>query len=289
MEKNFFMDDNIIQAALEDESTKNFLALFGLDDENFNQLAPILMLQFEKEFNNPTTRLNIVKEFENQNMDLEEIENAFIGICSELEKEEFMSQTKLDFIKMFFGMLLNVIEEETGKTKEIVNIPIEFCAADAKMPTYANIGDAGLDIYALEDYTVLPGQTVLIRTGIKVAIPLGYELQVRPKSGISLKSKLRVANTPGTVDSGYRDEVCVIVENIEHPIQDITYHFDETNFPPTIIIDSILHGKPYNIEKGQKIAQLVLNKISTVNWVPVDSILEVEGNRGGGFGSTGLK
>lgn len=286
MDNNFFTEDNLINNLLEEEATRNFIALFGLENEHFNQLAPQLIVQFEKEFNKPEVRLNIVKEFEKQDTSLEDIEQSFIEICESLQTEDFMSPTKMDFIKMFFGLIINVLDEESGKIKELVNIPIEICAADAKQPTYANVGDAGLDVYALEDYTVLPGQTVLVKTGIKVAVPMGYELQVRPKSGISLKSKLRVANTPGTIDSGYRDEVGVIIENIEHPIQDIIYHFTDNG---EIIIDSILHGKVYNIEKGQKIAQLVLNKIGTVNWIPVESILDVEGNRGGGFGSTGLK
>ena len=153
------------------------------------------------------------------------------------------------------------------------------------MPIYAHETDAGLDIYSTEDINISPGETILIKTGLKVAIPVGYELQVRPKSGISLKTKLRVANTPGTIDSGYRDEIGIIIENIEQPIQDISYHFDTNN---KIVIDSILHGKTYSIEKGQKIAQLVLNKISKANFILVDTVNEIEGDRGGGFGSTGL-
>ena len=141
--------------------------------------------------------------------------------------------------------------------------------------------------YSTEDIEIGPGETKLIHTGLKVAIPRGYELQVRPKSGISLKTKLRVANTPGTIDSGYRDEVCVIIENLEPKIADIDYDFDERG---RTIINSILHGKSYSIEKGQKIAQLVLNEIVVANFEKVNSIAEVEGeDRGGGFGSTGLK
>ena len=143
-----------------------------------------------------------------------------------------------------------------------------------------------MDVYALEDITVNPGETVLVKTGLKVAIPVGYELQVRPKSGRALKTKLRVANTPGTIDSGYRDEIGVIIENIEHPIQDIEYEFDEHGTP---IIKSILHGKSYTINKGDKFAQLVLNEVPHVAFYKVDNINEIKGDRGGGFGSTGLK
>ena len=203
-------------------------------------------------------------------------------------------------------IIINAISETQGVSKKIIEIPIEVME-DGKVPSYARLGDAGLDIYSTEEIQVLPGETKLIHTGLKVAIPRGYELQVRPKSGISLKTKLRVANTPGTIDSGYRDEVCVIIENIDPPIKDITYDFDENG---KIIITSILHGAPYTIEKGQKIAQItaygncgnshlavhlpynehVLNEVVVANFNEVGNISDVEGeDRGGGFGSTGLK
>ena len=102
-----------------------------------------------------------------------------------------------------------------------------------------------MNLYALEDITVGPGETKLVATGIKVALPPGYELQVRPKSGRALKTKLRVANTPGTIDAGYRDEIKVIIENIESPIKDIKYEFDEVTHRP--IITSIEHGSSFFI------------------------------------------
>jgi dUTP pyrophosphatase len=181
------------------------------------------------------------------------------------------------------GLIINSISAGEGAAKKLIKIPIQLCHPDAKIPTYANIGDAGLDLYALDDYTINPGETRLIPTGIKVAIPRGYELQVRPKSGRALKTKLRVANTPGTIDAGYRDEVAVIIENVDTPIKDITYGFDENG---NIIIKSILHGSPFYIEKGTKFAQLVLNETPTASFVEVQDIHEIEGDRNGGFGSS---
>lgn len=81
-----------------------------------------------------------------------------------------------------------------GIAKKFVRIPIEYCHPEAKMPAYANPTDAGMDVYALEDITIAPGETKIIPTGIKVAIPAGYEIQVRGKSGRCVKTKLRVAN-----------------------------------------------------------------------------------------------
>ena len=103
-----------------------------------------------------------------------------------------------------------------GKEIEVL---VEVCREGVELPDYANFGDAGMDIYLTEDVIIHPGETVLIPTGIKVALPLGYELQVRPKSGRSLKSKLRIANTPGTIDAGYRDEIGIIADNIDPVIR----------------------------------------------------------------------
>jgi dUTP pyrophosphatase len=149
-----------------------------------------------------------------------------------------------------------------GEERETVKIYLELCHAEAKMPCYAKWGDAGMDIYAVEDRLIKPGQTVVVKTGLKVALPLGYELQIRPRSGLSLKTPLRVANSPGTIDAGYRDEVGIIMHNISLE-------------------------KECQIKKGERIAQLVLQKVPQIQWVPVKSVREIGEDRGGGFGSTG--
>ena len=145
---------------------------------------------------------------------------------------------------------------------------------------------AGYDIESAVDDVITPGETKLIPTGFKIAIPTGYELQVRPKSGRCLKTKLRVANTPGTIDAGYRDEIKVIIENVEPPIKEIKYDFDETTHYP--IITSIVHGQSYSINKGEKFAQLVLMEVPKATFYLVENVGEIGENRGGGFGSTSI-
>lgn len=149
-----------------------------------------------------------------------------------------------------------------AKDREKVQVYLELCHAEAKMPCYARPGDAGMDIYAVEDIIIEPEQTVLVRTGLRVAIPSGYEVQIRPRSGVSLKTPLRVANSPGTIDAGYRDEICLIINNISQT-------------------------KDYQIKKGDRIAQMVLQKVPEIQWIPVGNIQEIGGDRGGGFGSSG--
>jgi dUTP pyrophosphatase len=166
---------------------------------------------------------------------------------------------------------------------EIVTIPFE--KSDATItPGYARHGDAGMDIYSTEDYTIDPGKTVIIPTGIKMAIPEGYAILIQPRSGLSAKTKLRVANTPGLIDSGYRDEIGVIVENIEPPFKDIEYEFDTNG---EIHIKSILHGSAYTISKGDRIAQMRLVKVPQAHLVEVASVENIGVNREGGFGHTG--
>lgn len=132
------------------------------------------------------------------------------------------------------------------------------------LPEYAKPGDSGMDIRANQTMIIQPGQTVIVPTGIYLGIPAGYEVQVRPRSGLSAKTKLRIANTPGTVDEQYTGEVGVIVDNIGQT--------------------------PETINLGDRIAQIVLQKVPKMMLKQVQSRDDL-GNteRGsGGFGSTGV-
>lgn len=129
------------------------------------------------------------------------------------------------------------------------------------LPQYETTGAAGLDVCTTEDFTVSPGCRHLVPTGLYTEIPYGYEIQVRPRSGLAIKHGITVLNTPGTIDADYRGEICVIIMN---------------------------HG-PRDVEfsAGDRIAQLVLSKVERIEWLPVDSLT---GTKRGekGFGSTGI-
>ena len=263
-------------------------ALLALPDEQFMLLSGAILLELEKSLNDVNDRILMVQGMNAAGVKAEDIAVSYLQISQQIDEQlsNILSRPKRDFLKRMLGMVANAINETEGMSKRTIQIPIEICHENAKIPAYARIGDAGMDIFALEDIEVKPGETKLIPTGIKVAIPIGYELQVRPKSGRALKTKLRVANTPGTIDSGYRDEIGVIIENIESPIKDITYEFDSEGRP---IITSIEHGRPFYIGKGEKFAQLILSEVPTASFYQVDSVDNIGENRGGGFGSTGVK
>lgn len=271
----------------DDEQFRILTSLLSLPEDQFALLAPVFLEEMEHGYNDPATQLVLVQMYNLQGVKEEDLREEYFKLADAIDEvaDQFSAQ-KRDFLKQMLFLNLNVMAAAEGIAKRIINIPIELCHPNAKMPAYAHLTDAGMDVYALEDITIAPGETRLVPTGIKVALPAGYELQVRPKSGRCLKTKLRVANTPGTIDAGYRDEIGVIIDNIDAPIRKI--HIPESNRPLTI--GDVEFGQSYTIGKGEKFAQLVLSEVPKVAWYQVESVANTEGeNRNGGFGSTGLQ
>ena len=217
---------------------------------------------------------------------LEDLQNTYLELSKHIDEQFFdiLSENKRDFLKRMLGMTYNCIAETEGISRRIVNIPIELTSKDAKIPTYAHLGDGALDLYSPDDYTINPGETVIISVDIKVALPYGYAFLIHPRSGLSAKTKLRVANSIGLVDSQYKGVIGVIIENVESPIKDIAYEFDDSGRP---IITSIEHGKSYTISKGERFAQMRLVEVPTANFFQVKSVDGIGNDRGGGFGSSG--
>ena len=132
---------------------------------------------------------------------------------------------------------------------------------DLPLPAYATAGAAGMDVVAAEDMTIAPGARHAVATGLALAIPVGFEIQVRPRSGLALKHGVTVPNTPGTIDSDYRGELKVILIN----------HGDTT----------------FVVQRGDRIAQLVLAPVTRATWLEVEQLDETARGEGG-FGSTGV-
>ena len=181
-----------------------------------------------------------------------------------------------------------------GLNKQI-EIPVERCRDNVVLPRFMRPGDAGMDICAAEDTTIMPGQTVLIPTGLKFAVPPGYEMQVRPRSGISLNTALRLPNSPGTIDSGYRGEVGVIMTNTWLPdgantIDDIMGIGNNLHNFPVCGLDGSKADVPcvYKINAGDRIAQIVIQAIPAVKLIEVEDVCAFGNDRLGGVGSTGI-
>ena len=284
---------NILQATIEEIENINpelggfeeIAALLSMSEEQFAIIAPVFLAELEKSFNNINDKLTMVQAMNLAGVKAEDARKEYLAICEQIDTQmaNDLSAQKRDFLKRMLGMSYNAVNEAEGIAKRHILIPIEYCRPDAKMPTYAHLTDAGMDIYLTEDVTIHPGETKLIPTGLKVALPLGYELQVRPKSGRSLKSKLRISNTPGTIDAGYRDEIGIIVDNIDQVIKG--GELDEAGR-----LTGILWGSDITLSKGEKIAQLVLSEVPKAVFYEVESVSTIENDgRNGGFGSTGDK
>jgi dUTP pyrophosphatase len=283
-----------LEDVLNIEGVSNFeeiAMLLSLPDKDFDVLSGAILLETEKAISDSNNLILLKKEMETYGLTQDELVDQYANLMAALDMID-MPKNKIDFLKRYIGIITNAFTEGQKASKRIIEIPIELIG-DAKIPKYAHVGDAGIDVYAFEDYDIEPGETVLVKTGIKVAIPLGFELQVRPRSGSSLKTKLRIANAPGTIDSSYRGEICIIMENIEPKITDIEYDFiDNPDEPskPEIKIISIKHGRPFHIDKGERIAQLVLNEIPLAHFYQVDNLDIFSTERGeDGFGSSGTK
>lgn len=260
-------------------------ALLAVDDEKFELMAPAVLNSFLRSLNTTNARLMMAQSINVAGGRAEDVQENFTQLCNEIDNLTELTTPKRDFLKQLIGGINTAISETEGISKRYIQIPFVKCHPNAKMPEYAHAGDSGMDVYALDNYVIHPGETKLIPTGIKMAVPNGYEIQIRPKSGRALKTKMRVANTPGTVDASYRGELCVIIDNIEPPIKDITYDFDDNGRP---IITSILHGSDMTIGKGEKFAQLVLMEVPKAVLFQVENLDDTERGEGG-FGSTNLK
>lgn len=147
-------------------------------------------------------------------------------------------------------------------TQEAIELPIQRLDPSVELPTYAYEGDAGLDLRSSEDVVLAPGERRLVSTGLAVAIPEGYAGFVQPRSGLALREGLSMANTPGLIDSHYRGELKVCAINLDP-------------------------HEPIHIVKGERIAQLVIQRVPQVRLREV-SELDATDRGTGGFGSSGV-
>ncbi len=142
-----------------------------------------------------------------------------------------------------------------------MKLKIKRLSPDAIIPQYAHPDDSGLDLCSVQDLVLQPGDWATIRIGFAIELPPGTEAQVRPRSGLAARNALTILNTPGTIDEGYRGEVCIIAIN--------------------------LGKEPFEVKKGMRIAQMVICPVIRVQIEEIDTLSDTARNLGG-FGSTGV-
>jgi dUTP pyrophosphatase len=193
----------------------------------------------------------------------EEIEKQFKKIQSEIGIEPDDDDYQKEIEEML-GLSFSEMESEINNIAKLRTIKVELTHENAVLPKYAYPSDSGFDLHATEEVIIGPFGRALVPTGLKVSFEEGYEIQVRPKSGLAIKQGLTVLNTPGTVDQGYTGEIQVIV-------------FNTNNTTVTI-------------PKGMKVGQGVLCPVVQGKFVMIETVEKVEDKDRGnnGFGSTGI-
>lgn len=244
-----------------DESLNVIDKMLDLPDNQFDAVYPKLKAQLSsvlktKKFQEQmleSLRQNPIKNF-----DAEKV--VVTDFIEDIKNEPGLSANKKELMTFMLENTILAIYELYEVPREKVEVGIKKLINDAILPTYAHSADAGADVYAVEDTVLESGETKAVKTGIAISVPIGYEIQLRPRSGLSLKTGLRVANSPATIDSGFLGEVGVIIQNTS--------------------------SESYTIKKGDRIAQMVLAEVPMIKWVEVDDLGSSERGEGG-YGSTG--
>lgn len=235
----------------EDNSGAELADILAIPDSIFNIVAP-----------------QIMADMKTQGVDIQIRQMALTSLSQE-EKKNFVENwllifetlpegKKKEFLQSVFDPAIEALSAETLYD---ALVHIQTLDVNALLPEYAHYGDAGADIYALEE-TIIKAHSRgnMVRTGIAVSIPKGWMLTIRARSGLSYKTGLRISNGVGTIDSGYLDEIKVLFDNIS--------------------------DEDYVIKAGDRIAQFVLEKVNVIRWEYVEDVKNIGNDRGGGFGST---
>lgn len=248
-------------------------SILALDDEMFRATLDTMKKSIADSYVGPEAVASaraVVESFKQQNATREQIVQTIEALKTETAQlmAEVAEASKSDVKKEFFKWLANI----TGTYYETIlplyelehpNIKIFLTTPEAKLPTYAHDGDQGADIYSPWD-TVIEPHTYgnMLGTGLRMVIPKGWAVAIRQRSGMSKKTTLRISNVPATIDAGFRGEVCILFDNIG--------------------------DEPVRINKGDRIAQFIVEKCYNADFEQIDDIAPYESERGeGGFGSSG--
>ena len=254
-----------------DELLRLIENLMIYDDVAFSAAETQLEKTLNETFRGPDARAareTQIKEFKQVGLtkaqvatQMEELKGHFFDLLVNL-KQQTSSPDKQQFIDKLYSNI-DVFAESILDEYDVESptVSVELCREGAQLPTYAHVGDHA-DVYAVEDTTIEPNTFGnMVPTGLKMEIPQGWAISVRPRSGLSKKTCLRISNTPGSIDTGYRGEINILFDNIGF--------------------------EPITIHKGDRIAQLVLEKQYQATFIPVEKVSEDTDRGSDGFGSSG--
>lgn len=246
---------------MQNEIEQVFKTIQNLPDESVELILP----QIEEEFKKLVDEQDLINKTKTEYLqegytlaDIKRLKENYDSIANDYFKLVSPTSPKGRYIGALVGVYKDILDKIAKEGfSRTVNIKVLKETEDAVLPTYAHFGDAGADLYANEEVDIQPNEVKIISTGLRVEIPDGYEIQVRPRSGMTTKTP--IIGQFGTVDSGYRGLLGVMLYN---------------------------HGEvPYRVQKGDRIAQAVIAPTYHGNFLIVDSLSETERGEGG-FGST---
>ena len=261
-------------------------AFLNMEDEDFEILRPLFQDVLKEAYDSPQVKFQLVQALNESGVSAGDLINNTDEIAKAILQTDDpnLSESKKDFLQYIFTTAANVLSDSTLNPGRYIEIPVELCRDDAKLPSYATDGAGAMDIYSPIDIELNPGECKIIPIGIKVVIPHGYGLLIQPRSGLSSRIKLRIPNTPGLIDEDYHEEIGVIVENIDPKMRDVDEYLPSDHFE---LVKE--YGTPITISKGERFAQMRLVEIPRVRWRQVASIGDYDNDHGAGFGSTGVK
>lgn len=258
---NSNLKDNFNQIVKSSSETEQFFALLDLPDEKFNAIYPNMKIKFDEAYKSDAIRRAMKQQLETMPMvDLEAEFDSVNNFINEIKKDNELSENKKDMLIDLLATTRDTLASLVKNPRDIIPVKVVKISEDAILPTYAHDTDGGADIYTIEDITIKPHTTQIIKTGLKMAIPAGYMINIVPRSGMSLKTSLRIANAPAVIDSDFRGEVGVIAENTSN--------------------------LSISINKGDRIAQMIIMPVPMIKW---EEVTELDNTTRGenGYGSTG--
>lgn len=236
-----------------------FLSILELPDNKFDVLWETLEPRLRATFSSQKFQQETLQTLSGLSpSSIEEERKAAQEIIDEVKADDTLSQNKKDMIILIIEEVVLALIKLMEVPRERIKVKIQKLSEDAKLPEYAHKIDVGADLFAAEEITLKPHETKIVPTGIAIDVPVGYMVLLFPRSGMSAKTKMRIANSVGVIDPDYHKEVGVIFDNTDN--------------------------LSYTIKKGDRIGQLVILPSPMIEWEEVEKIEETER---GGFGSTG--
>lgn len=188
------------QGKMSNDVWEQFEKIINLPDDIFDKMYDTLITSLYDTLDSESFQKEVLTNLKTiPNIDIAAEKKEVTKLIEEIKADESISEKKREFLSVLFSKAVIATLDLYEVPRERISVEIQKLSEKARLPEYAHPTDAGADVFSSEDITIGAGETKIVKTGLKVAIPVGYEIQVRPRSGLSAKTGLRVANAPGTI------------------------------------------------------------------------------------------